>query len=70
MKYIRYKQNILYLNICTHRLHTFYMYIQMLSVLSYLYMLRHLEVQSVDIYYTNMHLIHYRQHPKVQNLDF
>jgi hypothetical protein len=68
--YIHYSRYILYLDIYTPLLHTFYMYTQMLFVLIYLCRLRLLEVQSVDIYYTNMHLIHYRQHPKVQNLDF
>ena len=33
-------------------------------------MLRRLEVQSVDICYTNKHLRRYRLHPKVQSLSY
>ena len=67
---IHYSRYILYLDIYKHLQHTFYMYIQMLSVLSYLYMLHRLEVQSVDICYMNKHQIRFRQHPIIQNLNF
>ena len=70
MNYSHYSRYILYLDIYKHLLHTFYMYTQMLFVLIYLCRRRHLEVQSVDIYYMSKHLIHYRQHPKVRNLNF
>ena len=66
----RYTRYILYLGIYIHLLHTFYMYTQMMKLLIYLCMLRHLEVQSVDIYYNYKHLIHSRQLPIVQNLNY